>query len=102
MGQSDLRGDNRNDPIAETIAQDPGIQAVLDARRQTRDENAQEAVSDAIQGTKDATLVGWVAVAVWEDENGRVSHSVLGDGKSSSLELKGYLHDGLWHAAHTA
>ena len=96
-----LRGDNRNDPIAGAVAANPGIKAVLDQRRVSKVEAMQQAVCDAIQATDDRKLCAWVAVAVWENEDGTTSHSLIGDDQSSPLEHKGYLHDGIWVAAHS-
>ena len=95
---ADLRGDNRNDPIALAVAADPEIATAI---ANARHEKMQRSVSQALQATDDRKLAGWVAVAVWEDETGQIDHSVVGDQNSSFLELKGYLHDGVWAAAHT-
>lgn len=98
MPDQRLRGDNRNDTMAQAVARDPEIATALEARRQERLESA---ICDAIQSSDDRKLAGCVTVAVWEDEQGRLSHSIIGDGHSSFLELKGYLHDGVWAAAHS-
>ena len=98
MADHGLRGDNRNDPIALAVSAEPEIATAIS---RSRHEQMQRSVSQALQGTDDRTLAGWVAVAVWEDESGKIEHSVVGDQNSSFLELKGYLHDGVWAAAHT-
>lgn len=102
MGDARFRGDNRNDPIVESLTNDPGIQTVLEKQWPSHDEVMQEKVREAIQCMDGRKLCGWVAVAVWENEDGTTSHSVVGDGHSSPLELKGFLHDGVWEAAHSA
>ena len=99
VGERRLRGDNRNDPILEMVTNDPGVAAVLDSRSASYAE-MQACVGDAIQKCDGRKLLGWVAVAVWEDADGTISESVIGDEHSSPLELKGYLHDGIWTAAH--
>lgn len=100
MAENGLRRDNRNDPVARAVASHPGVAAAIDARKSTHEE-MQQKVSDAIQDTQARKLTAWVAVAVWENEDGTMSHEVVGDDHSSFLELKGYLHDGVWAAAHT-
>ena len=100
MGEQRFRGDNRNDPIAGALASHPEISAALETRTRTTHEEMQKGVCDAIQNTDERKLAAWVAVCVWEDSDGKVSHSVIGDDHSSFLELKGYLHDGVWAAAH--
>lgn len=101
MSDGRLRGDNRNDPIVEAVAANPGIKAVLDQRRESKIEAMQQAVCDAIQATDDRKLAAWVAVCVWENEDGTTTHSLIGDDHSTPLEHKGYLHDGVWVAAHS-
>ena len=101
MGDGRFRGDNRNDPIHDSITSDPGIKAVLEQRRPVQDEAMQDAVCDAIQNIDQRKLCGWVAVAIWDNGDGSTSHTVIGDGHSSGLELKGFLHDGIWEAAHS-
>lgn len=100
METTGLRGDNRNDPVAYAVAEEPGIKAALEARRAAQQEKMQQAVGEAIQATDERKLAAWVAVAVWQDENGALGQTVIGDDHSSPLELKGYLHDGVWTAAH--
>lgn len=57
---------------------------------------ALDSIHDAIQATREEPLHDWVAVAIWNDGSGEVS--VLG--QAPQLELKGYLHSGLWQVAH--
>ena len=97
MSETRLRGDNWSDPMREALAEDPGIRAVVE---ETQVESMQRAVTKAIQTCDDRKLAAWVAVAVWEEEDGKISHSVVGDDHSTFLELKGYLHSGVWAAAH--
>ena len=52
-------------------------------------------IHDAIQAVREVPLRSWVAVAIWDDDSGT---TVLGD--DTPLNLKGYLHSGLWAAAH--
>jgi hypothetical protein len=52
-------------------------------------------IHDAIQAVREAPLQSWVAVAICEDDH---DTTVLGD--DTPLNLKGYLHSGLWAAAH--
>jgi hypothetical protein len=53
-------------------------------------------IHDAIQAIREAPLRNWVAVAIWDDTG---ETTVVGD--DTPLNLKGYLHSGLWAAAHT-
>ena len=94
------RGDNRNDPLVDEIVTDPEITMALTAQRTSYD-RMKEAVGHAIQETDGRKLKGWVAVCVWEDADGNEERCLLGDDHTSGLELKGFLHDGLWMAAHT-
>ena len=94
-----LRGDNMNDPVVARLTEEPGIKAALESQRAKHDD-VQTTLHDAIDGTDDRKLCGWVAVAVWEDETGKVTQSLIGDGQSSFFEMKGYLHDAVWTAAH--
>ena len=100
MSERGLRGDNRNDPMRRALVADPGIVATLDEQRRLRHQDMQDTVADAIQKTDDRRLKGWVAVAVWEDDDEPSALTVIGDRDSSYFELKGYLHDALWVAAH--
>jgi hypothetical protein len=52
-------------------------------------------VHDAIQAIRETPLRNWVAVAIW-DEDGETT--VIGD--DTNLNLKGYLHSGIWAVAH--
>ena len=97
MTEPRLRGDNWSDPLRETLTEDPAIRAVIE---ETQHESMQADVTKAIQTCDDRKLAAWVAVAVWEDDDGNISHSVVGDDHSTFLELKGYLHSGIWAAAH--
>jgi hypothetical protein len=54
-------------------------------------------IHDAIQAVREKPLRGWVAVAIWDDTG---ETTVLGD--DTPLNLKGFLHSGLWEAAHPA
>lgn len=45
-------------------------------------------------------LKGCVAVLVWEEPDGSERTEVVGSGASSSLHLKGLLHDGIYLLAH--
>jgi hypothetical protein len=54
-----------------------------------------DAIHDAIQATREVPLRHWVAVAIWEPDR---KISVIGE--DDLLKLKGYLHSGLWEAAH--
>lgn len=98
MVENGLRRDNRNDPVAQKMATDPDISTVVHDRRVAAMEKS---IDEAIQSTDERKLTGWVTVATWEEPDGAVAHSVIGDGHSSPLELKGYLHDGIWVAAHS-
>lgn len=64
----------------------------------SRDNNSEhvDLIRDAIQATGGRTLYDWVAVALWDGPAGDVT--VIGE--SPPLELKGYLHSGIWAAAH--
>jgi hypothetical protein len=53
-------------------------------------------IHDAIQAVREKPLRNWVAVAIWEDTG---ETTVLGE--DSALNLKGFLHSGLWAAAHS-
>jgi hypothetical protein len=54
-------------------------------------------IHDAIQATREEPLHDWAAVAVWGHAGGEVSIH----GEADLLQLKGYLHSGLWSVAHT-
>jgi hypothetical protein len=95
-----LRGDNMNDPVVARLTEEPGIKAALEAQRATAEGDARSTLHDAIDTTDERKLCGWVTVAVWEDEAGKVSQSLIGDGQSTFFEMKGYLHDAVWTAAH--
>ena len=87
----------RNDPGLRAISNDPELEAAME---QMAKEDARAAVEYAIACTEERTLKGWVAVAQWEDESGHISNTVIRDDHSSSLEIKGFLHDGVWDTAH--
>jgi hypothetical protein len=53
-------------------------------------------IRDAIQASRERPLADWVAVAIWDHTGGDVT--VLGD--AAPLQLKGYLHSGIWSVAH--
>lgn len=89
----------RNDPGMQAIAGDPEVAAILDEKRQERSA-PNDVLAQAIAATDNRTLKGWVTVAMWEDESGRVSQTVMCDDNSSPLEIKGYLHDAVWATAH--
>jgi len=55
-----------------------------------------EAVRNAIQATREEPLHDWVVVAVWDHAGGEVGVY----GESDPLQLKGYLHSGIWSVAH--
>jgi hypothetical protein len=95
-----LRGDNRNDPAVAKLTEDPGIKAALEAHRMSKAAEVQAQLHNTIDGTDERKLCGWVTVAVWEDETGKVSQSLIGDSESTFFEMKGYLHDAVWTAAH--
>lgn len=90
----------RNDPGLRAVSNDADVIAAMEQLRQASADKAQTVVSQAIACTDERTLKGWVAVAMWEDESGNVSQTVMGDDHSSSLEIKGYLHDAVWATAH--
>lgn len=92
MADDGLRRDNRNDPVAQAIAADPDIAAAISRARKDK---AQRSISDAIQRTDNKMLIAWAAVAIWEDEDGNVTHSLIGDQHSASHDLAGYLSEGL-------
>jgi hypothetical protein len=95
-----LRGDNMNDPVVAKLAEEPGIKAVLEAQHSATEGDVRSTLHDAIKSTDERKLCGWVTVAVWEDEAGKVTQSLIRDGESSFFEMKGYLHDAVWTAAH--
>jgi hypothetical protein len=88
------------DPIGRRVAADPAVMAAMDDMTGLKLEAAKDTIAAALSSTDDRTLKGWVAVACWEDESGRVSQSVVGDGHSTSLETKGLLHSAVWTVAH--
>ncbi len=57
---------------------------------------ATKAIRSAIQSVREEPLHDWVVVAVWDQAGGDVEVY----GQSDPLELKGYLHSGIWSAAH--
>ena len=88
----------RNDIGMQAISGDPQINAIVEERRDQS--SAKSALTQAIAATDGRALKGWVTVAMWEDESGRVSQTVMCDDDSSALEVKGYLHDAVWASAH--
>ena len=56
-----------------------------------------DAIHDALQSIREEPLYDWVAVAIWGD-GPRGEVSVIGE--APLLHLKGYLHSGVWKAAH--
>ena len=100
MSDGLIRGDNRNDPVVGSILSDPDLQAVVEAHHGGVYDRKQRAIGEAINETDPRTLKGWVAVAVWENEDGTEAETMLSDNHSSLLELKAYLHDAVWMAAH--
>jgi hypothetical protein len=55
-----------------------------------------EEIRRSIQATREEPLHDWVVVAIWDHAGGDVEVY----GESDPLELKGYLHSGIWVAAH--
>ena len=79
-----------------------GIQTMVEKTVELRSyERAKQSVGEAIAATDDRKLKAWVAVAVWEEADGSECETVMADDHSTNLELKAYLHDGVWMAAHT-
>ena len=62
----------------------------------TRSRISLEAVHQAIQAVEERPLYAWATVAIWDGPEGDIS--VIGE--ADPLQLKGYLHSGLWVAAH--
>lgn len=96
------RGDNRNDPIAQKVMEVPAVKEIAEAHHGEAYDRHHEEIGAAISACDGRRLKGWVAVAVWEDADGMEGETLYADGDSTSLELKGYLHDGVWMAAHDA
>lgn len=57
-------------------------------------------IEAAIDPTGSGLLRHWVAVAVWEREDGSLDAELIHDERSSDLETQGFLHDGLWKSVH--
>jgi hypothetical protein len=95
-----LRGDNRSDPVLKTVLNDPDVVAALDSRTQTMRRRMRDKVESALQSTDSRKLKGWVAVAVWEDEDGTVTEHVASDDHTSVLEVRSLLTGALWAASH--
>jgi hypothetical protein len=55
-----------------------------------------EVIRDSIQAAREEPLHDWVVVAIWDHGGGGVTVY----GESSPLQLKGYLHSGVWTLAH--
>ena len=100
MSDGLIRGDNRNDPMTEVVLTDPGVRAAVEAHHDGLYDRMQDSIGEAIDKTDSRTLKGWVAVAVWEDADGNEGETMMCDNHSSPLELKAYLHDAVWMAAH--
>lgn len=83
-----------DDPGLKAALEDPGIQEVIRSRR------AVESVERAIQETSGKQLKAWVTVALWEDEDGGQTETVIKDGHSNFYEIRGLLHDAVWSTAH--
>lgn len=88
--RKDLRGSNHNDSTVKKLIDDPEVKMA----------HVRQAIENALTLTDDRKLKGWVAVAVWEDEDGREIETVVGDGHSTHIEQKGFLHSGVWVNAH--
>jgi hypothetical protein len=97
-----LRGDVRNDPTLKTVLNDPDIVAALDVREQTMRRRMRDKVETALQSTDSRKLKSWVAVAVWEDEDGTTTEHLTSDDHTSVLEVRSLLTGALWAASHTA
>jgi hypothetical protein len=97
---ADLRGSNHNDPTAKKLMADPAVKAALESATRSEMGRVREMIESALKTTDDRKLKGWVAVAVWEDENGHERETVLGDGHSTNIQQKGFLHSGVWVNAH--
>lgn len=95
------RRDNRNDPIAGEVMEIPAVKEIAEAQHGGAYDRHHEEIGAAIDQSDGRRLKGWVAIAVWEDADGNEGETLLADGDSTSLELKGYLHDGVWMAAHS-
>jgi len=96
---SELRRNDRNDPVVTSLADDPMVIEALNQRTQTQRKSMRTAIQAAFE-TEPKRLKGWVAVAIWEDEDGRSTQTVVSDDHSTTLEIKGMLHDAVWNAAH--
>lgn len=101
MGEARWRGDNRNDPLAQKVMDNPAVKEIAEAHHGETYDRHHEEIGAAIDQSDGRRLKGWVAVAVWEDVDGTEGETLFADGDSTSLELKGYLHDGVWMAAHS-
>ena len=97
MGR-DLRGSNHSDPTVQKLVNDPAMKSALDAH--SKMEGAREVIGSILEATDDRKLKGWVTVAVWEGEDGQECETVIGDGHSTHIQQKGYLHSGVWVNAH--
>lgn len=94
-----LRWQQRSE-VADGLKEElPAMQGALtENRRSACAEKIGEALEEASAGPGE--LVGWAAVAVRRLEDGATETYVCGDGASTDLEIKGYLHSAVWEAAH--
>jgi hypothetical protein len=93
----DLRWQQRS-KVADALAED--LPVMQEAVRQSG-RPGEEAIADALTHLSGGgDLVGWAAVAITKSADGSTHTYVCGDPASSPLEVKGYLHSGIWEAAH--
>jgi hypothetical protein len=63
-------------------------------------DGAKAIIESVLETTDDRKLKGWVVVAAWQDPDGTESETVIGDAHSTPIQQKGFLHSGVWVAAH--
>lgn len=89
-----LRSDRRSKSIP-ALAEHLEDMATIVEHQRTKGSTSEQSRNGSNRKVREA-----VTVVVFEEEDGTETVSVLGDAESSSLELKGVLHDGLYAMAH--
>ena len=95
-----FRRDNRNDPMLQTILNDPAVTAALDERTHAARHRMRQKVEKALEATDARKLKSWVVVAVWEDAEGAVTENIASDDHTDVLEVRSMLHGAIWTAGH--
>jgi hypothetical protein len=89
---------NGNGRVATALKED--LSAMAETIEGTRKIQRRARIQSGINPRGSSRLCHWIAVAVWEGEDGSRETEVIDDGHSSEVEMRGYLHDAIWETAH--